>query len=80
MWDLIVSIPDHCLSFYFAECTDHFVGFVMPRIIVRSQNSKVLRSVWPCINDLVHRYVIVGKKYFMGLHCGFAFLHLLRPV
>ena len=19
MWDLIVSVPDHCLSFYFAE-------------------------------------------------------------
>ena len=21
MWDLIVSVPDHCLSFYFRECT-----------------------------------------------------------
>ena len=20
MWDLIVSVPDHCLSFYFALC------------------------------------------------------------
>ena len=20
MWDLIVSVPDHCLSFYFSEC------------------------------------------------------------
>ena len=21
MWDLIVSVPDHCLSFYFANAT-----------------------------------------------------------
>ena len=21
MWDLIVSIPDHCLSFYFTLCS-----------------------------------------------------------
>ena len=20
MWDLIVSVPDHCLSFYFSSC------------------------------------------------------------
>ena len=20
MWDLIVSVPDHCLSFYFPQC------------------------------------------------------------
>ena len=23
MWDLIVSIPDHCLSFYFSLCTHY---------------------------------------------------------
>ena len=22
MWDLIVSVPDHCLSFYFATITE----------------------------------------------------------
>ena len=22
MWDLIVSVPDHCLSFYFANMTE----------------------------------------------------------
>ena len=21
MWDLIVSVPDHCLSFYFVPCS-----------------------------------------------------------
>ena len=20
MWDLIISVPDHCLSFYFSNC------------------------------------------------------------
>ena len=24
MWDLIVSVPDHCLSFYFAVLLSHF--------------------------------------------------------
>ena len=23
MWDMIVSVPDHCLSFYFAEILCH---------------------------------------------------------
>ena len=23
MWDLIVSVPDHCLSFYFTAVIDH---------------------------------------------------------
>ena len=26
MWDLIVSVPDHCLSFYFSEYAS-FVSF-----------------------------------------------------
>ena len=35
MWDLIVSVPDHCLSFYSDQTLSlrwahtHFVGFVM---------------------------------------------------
>ena len=24
MWDLIVSVPDHCLSFYFIVSTIHY--------------------------------------------------------
>ena len=45
MWDLIVSVPDHCLSFYFDQTgwmprlilifagrTYHFVCFVMRRL------------------------------------------------
>ena len=27
MWDLIVSVPDHCLSFYFSHDVDHLFLF-----------------------------------------------------
>ena len=26
MWDLIVSVPDHCLSFYFGDLDMSFFG------------------------------------------------------
>ena len=36
MWDLIISVLDHCLSFYFDPSLrwahSHFVGFVMSRL------------------------------------------------
>ena len=31
MWDLIVSVPDHCLSFYFLRCTG-YLSFTKDRI------------------------------------------------
>ena len=38
MWDLIVSVPDHCLSFYF----DIYSLFIYKdqRGIIQTQNSK----------------------------------------
>ena len=35
MWDLIVSVPDHCLSFYF----DTNEGIVKERVIVEQHDS-----------------------------------------
>ena len=32
MWDLIASVPDHCLSFYFVSCSNHVavsIGLVL---------------------------------------------------
>ena len=26
MWDLIVSVPDHCLSFYFTDKHSHVIA------------------------------------------------------
>ena len=30
IWDLIVSVPDHCLSFYSVSITPHFVSKCVP--------------------------------------------------
>ena len=30
MWDLIVSVPDHCLSFYFSQEVSHTVSLRVP--------------------------------------------------
>ena len=35
MWDLIVSVPDHCLSFYFMNDT-----FFVKRLNYTAQNKK----------------------------------------
>ena len=29
MWDLIVSVPDHCLSFYFERLSLNFIADTM---------------------------------------------------
>ena len=37
MWDLIVSVPDHCLSFYFRTLTPVFVFFKV-KLLYSSEN------------------------------------------
>ena len=27
MWDMMVSVPDHCLSFYFVDMKNDFLNF-----------------------------------------------------
>ena len=69
MWDLIVSVPDHCLSFYSVLC----VAAAKDRVVVfagtkqekpgpkSGTNSKVQKKVLeldimetsPCENDLI---------------------------
>ena len=36
MWDLIVSVPDHCLSFYFAKETRKLVTFKLFEYLIIS--------------------------------------------
>ena len=31
MWDLIVSVPDHCLSFYFETLGLATIGIIQPK-------------------------------------------------
>ena len=38
MWDLIVSIPDHCLSFYFKDAP--LMSHVMKNLFLPYANSK----------------------------------------
>ena len=33
MWDLIVLIPDHCLSFYFSTLVSEFILQPLPQVI-----------------------------------------------
>ena len=42
MWDLIVSVPDHCLSFYF----DRYAEF--DRNLLDLSDSKTVRSAGIC--------------------------------
>ena len=37
MWDLIVSVPDHCLSFYFimGKLCLHASSFIFDRILIK---------------------------------------------
>ena len=34
MWDLIVSVPDHCLSFYFSPCRNGATQILFPCVDV----------------------------------------------
>ena len=43
MWDLIVSVPDHCLSFYFSHTLNRNILFIRDKTI-RVRND----SLWRC--------------------------------
>ena len=38
MWDLIVSVPDHCLSFYFARYTSQGNRSIIALFLKRGAN------------------------------------------
>ena len=41
MWDLIVSVPDHCLSFYFATTAGEKHAMSVPNILTVSLVLKI---------------------------------------
>ena len=61
MWDLIVSVPDHCLSFYFkSEAT--FLGFRVTGECGRPDPNNVANVLqWPLPAN------IIEVKRFLGL-------------
>ena len=51
MWDLIVSVPDHCLSFYFSEPEGAPQNkYSISEFSVR--NTSALEESLPCIHRL----------------------------
>ena len=58
MWDLIVSIPDHCLSFYFSKC---------PKLLLNAHfgpQIHALDSILPTVN------IEIGLKGFFTVYGG----------
>ena len=57
MWDLIVSVPDHCLSFYFERN-------------VYCLTMKLLQSKRRCTRDIKYRLVSNVHAAFRALYCS----------
>ena len=49
MWDLIVSVPDHCLSFYFAYQSSRGCAVWCP---VHSFNALIIPILKGCLQSL----------------------------
>ena len=43
MWDLIVSVPDHCLSFYFTACQ---IWLSLPEVSVERKTERTAQQAW----------------------------------
>ena len=69
MWDLIVSVPDHCLSFYFSHtCTIIEASLVklnnisvQRRYICNYLNNKILLSFLEQLNCCRQSHVILNQ-------------------
>ena len=58
MWDLIVTVPDHCLSFYFSKC---------PKLLLNAHfgpQIHALDSILPTVN------IEIGLKGFFTVYGG----------
>ena len=62
MWDLIVSVPDHCLSFYFESFAylkfatfQYFFAGLRCRVIIGS----LMRLYWSKLRSLTHPFFLV---------------------
>ena len=49
MWDMIVSVPDHCLSFYFRWSFGHIYGQILWQISVKRTCQETLHFVRFCV-------------------------------
>ena len=51
MWDLIVSVPDHCLSFYFGHCDPEHLNDFSYQYPMEAPYEIWLQT-WVSVNDL----------------------------
>ena len=49
MWDLIVSVPDHCLSFYFVLKNDVCSNFLNRDICISNTDICISKKITACI-------------------------------
>ena len=59
MWDLIVSVPDHCLSFYFEQLAN-MVSFRAPHFVPLSQIS--LEKCIFCHREMLFKTLLIPKN------------------
>ena len=72
MWDLIVSVPDHCLSFYFEETTDLDINaqqitdalFFAAEQTIPNKVLTIRPSETPWINCQIKTLIRKRKRYF----------------
>ena len=63
MWDLIVSVPDHCLSFYFVHM------WIMGRCIIFT-GIRLLLLICPCISSFFFLSSFQTLKFLVALLSG----------
>ena len=70
MWDLIVSVPDHCLSFYFTS----FFPRSVERSCIMNGAQQICQKVCMCICTLEAiqggTFSIVALKYIAVFPCS----------
>ena len=65
MWDLIVSVPDHCLSFYFMYF--HIIVFLKMR---KASVCSISQSFWAVFHSLKRENSILDNVlFYRGLSC-----------
>ena len=58
MWDLIVSVPDHCLSFYFGYLVSAVTVHLLLFLFECHGNKKYVRAL-ACVRACVSTYLYV---------------------
>ena len=61
MWDLIVSVPDHCLSFYFFYVGAIIESDAQPTGVQLKREAKLLTVTG--LNTLSHNIYVISNRF-----------------